>query len=518
MRPGVGITEPRIAPVVRTTRGAVRGTVEDGVHVFRGIPYAEPPVGRLRFRPPVRRTPWDGVRDATRFGPTHLQDYDRVEGRLMSRDGRPPAGEDCLSLNVWTPDVAGGGLPVFVWLHGGSLKFGAGSDVLYDGAAFARDGVVTVTLNYRLHAAGYLYVEGRPGAGAFGLLDQIAALEWVRDNIAAFGGDPDLVTVAGESAGAHSVGQLLGAPSARGLFRRGILQSGAASFDVPVEISAVLGAAVLDRLGVRPGDEDALAAVRDADLLAAYNAVELRMFEVLDAHGVRPRPMTLAARVVCLSTTGGDVVPRPALEAVADGEARGIDLLVGTTLDEVDLFPPEFLTVAPAVVEAAFGPLGRTPEQVLAAYASAPGGSEPARRSRLMTDVLFRIPGIRLMEAARPHSPRVYAYQLVWGSPPSERGLGAFHGLDLPLVWNRLDDPVDTFYESAGARPPKEFVDAVHGAWVEFVRTGVPRHPALPEWPAYDTDRRVTMWLDTHSRVVDDPFADERRLWDGVPF
>ena len=225
-------TTVQAAPIVATSRGAVRGSREEDVCVFRGIPYARPPVGELRFRPPVPPEPWDGVRDATRFGRRHIQVYDPVEGPLMHASARQPEGDDCLNLNVWTPDPTAGGLPVLVWIHGGSLKFGAGSDELYDGSTFARDGVVTVTLNYRLHPAGYLYVPGRPGAGAFGLLDQIAALEWVRDNIAAFGGDPARVTVAGESAGGHSVGALLGAPAARGLFRRAIPQSGASSFDV----------------------------------------------------------------------------------------------------------------------------------------------------------------------------------------------------------------------------------------------------------------------------------------------
>ena len=176
------------------------------------------------------------------------------------------------------------------------------------------------------------------------------------------------------------------------------------------------------------------------------------------------------------------------------------------------------MAVAPSIAESAFGPTGRTSEEVLAAYTSAPGGTELARRRRLMTDTIFRIPGIRLMEAARPHSPRVYAFQLVWGSPPSDRGLGAFHGLDLPFVWDRLDDSAAAIFELAGARPPRELVEAVHGAWVEFVRTGVPRHAGLPEWPVYALDHRSTMWLDAESRVVDDPLGEERRLWNGVAF
>ena len=189
--------ETTVSTVVRTTGGALRGTHEDGVFAFRGIPYAEAPVGDLRFRPPQPRAPWDGVLDAIRFGATQLQDPDPVEDRMMNTALRPAAAPDCLNLNVWTPEPGGAGLPVFVWIHGGSLKTGTGADALYDGTRFARDGVVTVTIDYRLHAAGYLYVSGRPGAGAFGLLDQIAALEWVRDNIAAFGGDPDRVTRTG---------------------------------------------------------------------------------------------------------------------------------------------------------------------------------------------------------------------------------------------------------------------------------------------------------------------------------
>ena len=504
-------------PIVDTTQGKVRGTVEDGCAVFRGIPYAEPPVGRLRFRPPERRRPWDGVRDAGRFGACHPQDIDPIEGRLMSASLRPPQGEDCLNLNVWSPDLGPAAMPVLVWIHGGSLKFGSGADAVYDGATFARHGIVTVTMNYRLHPAGYLRVGDRPGSGAFGLLDQIAVLEWVRENIAAFGGDPDTVTVAGESAGAHSVGQLLAAPAARGLFRRAILQSGAASFDVAADAAAAIGDAVLDRLGVRPGDDEALAGISSAALLVASRAVEAEMFEVLDRHGLSPNLMTATIAATSLVSYGGDVVPRRALAAIADGSARDVDLLVGTTLDETSLFGPDFAATAPRVADIAFGPSRRSGAAVLDQYVR--GGSaatEADAQTRFLTDVMFRIPAIRLVEAALPSSARRFMYVLSYASPPSEHGLGALHSIDVPLMWNRIDDIADPVFELAGQPPSPRLAETMHGAWAEFVRTGVARHASLPEWPCYDGARRATMRFDDECSVVDAPMEAERRLWEGV--
>jgi carboxylesterase type B len=509
------MTASTTGTVVTTTRGAVRGTVENGIHVFRGVPYAEPPVGPLRFRPPRPRARWDGVRDATRFGESHLQDHEPVEARLMAASARPPSGDDCLNLNVWTPDPGATGLPVLVWIHGGSLKYGTGGDELYDGATFARAGVVCVTLNYRLHPAGFLRVGDRPGSGAFGLLDQIAALEWVHDNIAGFGGDPSRVTIAGESAGGHSVGQLLAAPRARGLFRRAIAQSGAASYELPVEQAEVIGRAVLSRLGIDRPDDDAFAAIDGAALLAASRAVEREMSGLLDAAGMDPTLMGVTTRSASLPTYGGDVLPVRALDAVAAGAARGIDLLLGTTLDETTLFPPAFGEAAPAVAEAAFGPTGPA---ALAAYRrGSPGGTEQEGRMSLLTDTLFRIPAIRLAEAAQRHA-KVHMYLLTWASPPTGRALGAFHALDLPFMWNRIDAVAAPFFELAGRPPDPALAEAMHGAWAEFVTTGTPRHHYLPQWPGYDPTRRSTMLLDTQSRVVDDPLGEQRRLWDRVRF
>jgi carboxylesterase type B len=445
----------------------------------------------------------------------HVQDLVAEEAQLMAGATRPPSADDCLNLNVWTPDPATSGLPVLVWIHGGSLKFGTGADVLYDGATFARDGVVCVTLNYRLQPAGFLWVGDRPGSGAFGLLDQIAALEWVQENIAAFGGDPARVTIAGESAGAHSIGQLLAAPRARGLFRRAVLQSGAASFDFPVEQAEVIGRAVLGRLGIGRPDDAALSAIDSDALLAAYRAVEPDLFGLCDAAGVTPTTMTLATRQASHVTYGGDVVPVRAIDAIAGGSARGIDLLVGSTLDETMLFGPDFGEAAPGVAAAAFGPAGPA---VLASYRrGSPGGTEAEGRRRLLDDMMFRIPAIRLAEAAGRHA-TVYSYLLSWASPPTGRTLGAFHALDLPFMWDRTDAVAAAFFELAGRAPDPGLTEAMHGAWVEFITGGVPRHPGLPSWPGYDPARRATMLLDEQCRVVDDPLGEQRRLWDDVRF
>jgi carboxylesterase type B len=403
-------------------------------------------------------------------------------------------------------------MPVLVWIHGGGLEFGTGSDRIYDGATFARDGIVTVTFNYRLHPAGYLWVGDRPGSGAFGLLDQVAVLEWVRDNIAAFGGDPDRVTVAGESAGAHSVGSLLAAPRARGLFRRAILQSGAAAYELPVRISAVVGREVLRRARVSSPDD---AALDSHALLSASREVKRELRDVLAAAGERPQLMGVVTGpgVHSMPTVGGDVLPEPALDAVAAGAARGVDLLIGTNLDETTVFTAPWAdVVAPAVAGLAFD----TPAAVLDAYRrGAPDGSDG--RQRLLTDALFRICAIQLAEAAQRYA-RVYAYLFTWGSPPSGRGLGAFHGLDLAFTWNRVDAPAQPLADLVGRPLSPRFAEAVHGAWAEFVREGVPRHPDLPEWPTYDPRRRATMLLDEPSRVVDDPLTEERRLWEGVRY
>ena len=273
---------------------------------------------------------------------------------------------------------------------------------------------------------------------------------------------------------------------------------------------------MLARLGVGSDDDDALASLMSGDLLAAYADVEPRMLELLRERGIRPNVMSATARVMSLSAYGGDVVPTRALDAISDGAARGVDLLVGTNLDETALFGPQYASSAPDVADVAFGPRASA---VLNQYRARRTG-QPAvdAMTSFMTDSLFRIPAIQLAEAAQAHSARTYMYLLAYGSPPCGERRGAMHGLDLPFMWDRLDDVADALFDLAGLERAPELATAMHGAWVAFVTTGAPEHPTLPEWPAYDPLRRATMLLDRQSRVVDDPLGEDRALWDGVEY
>lgn len=492
--------------VVETTAGKLRGLVGDrGVRVFKGVPFARPPVGALRFRPPQPAEPWAGVRDAARFGPIAVQSPSPVEQLFGAAD--VATSEDCLYLNVWTPGVGDGARrPVMVWVHGGAFVTGSGSTPWYDGTALAAAGdVVVVTFNYRLGVLGFLHVDGangEPGGGNAGLLDQVAALAWVRDNAAAFGGDPANVTVFGESAGAMSVGALLGAPAARGLFGRAILQSGAASNATAADVAAGVAAETLAEMGVAPGDRAGLAAVPVARILAAQAEVSRRHA----ARGMAYEPVV-----------DGDVLPEPPLEAVAAGSAADVALLVGTTADEMRLFSLMDRTLAALTPEQledrarlAFGEGARA---AVATYAANRPGARPGDLwTAILTDRVFRIPAVRLAEAQGRHRDDTFAYLFTWATPAFGGALGSCHALEIPFVFDNLDAPGVAVFTGDGA-DRRPLAAATSAAWTAFARTGRPEHPGLPAWPAYDERRRATMELGTHLRVRDDPAGDERRLW-----
>lgn len=492
---------------MQTTGGRVRGEAAAfGTQAFRGIPFAAAPVGALRFRPPARPEPWAGTRDATRFGDVVPQV--RTPGPLGELfDPRNPQGPDCLNLNVWTPDPGAAGLPVLVWIHGGAFVIGSGSDSLYDGATFARDGVVAVTVNYRLGAAGFHHVgDDVAGSGCFGILDQIAALEWVQENIAAFGGDPARVTVAGESAGAMGVGALLAAPAARGLFRRAVLQSGAGHHCLTAGAAAAVAAEVEAALGVDPSE------ATDEQLVAAQAAVAVAIRETRDV--ARFGAEVATSGLGWMPMWGGDVLPQRPIDAVAAGASSDVEVLLGTCRHEFLLFAvgaPQLANLDPAFVEPMFATtFGAAGGEAHDRYvANRPGAAPVDLLSALETDRMFRIPAVRLAEALVANGVAPHAYRFSWESKAFDGQIRAGHAVELPFTWDHLDDPVGIGLTGAGA--PQALADEMHAAWVRFVTTGD------PGWAPYDLDRRATRdFGGDGAEVVEDPDGDERLLWDGV--
>jgi para-nitrobenzyl esterase len=481
--------------VVDVPGGRVQGVIKRGVAVWRGIPYASAP----RFRPPGPPAAWDGVKDGSKFGPVAMQARDPRTAVISGVGEKAAMDEQCLCLNVVAPPPDGTKRPVIVWIHGGAFIMGSGSTPIYDGTSFAAShGQVVVTINYRLGLFGFLYLgdlapERYGEAGNVAILDQIAALRWVRDHIAAFGGDPARVTVMGESAGAVSIATLLGTPAARGLFQRAILESGAQGLSPPTrEDATAIARRAVDELGGPCALDD----------VPAERVVALQERIV--------REKGLAA---FFPYTDGVTLPEPALDAVRAGRAAGVPLLMGSNRDEWTLFE---LFLGDAVVaplkSALRGKLGATLDPMLAAYERARHDRSQARAwIDLIGDAAFRIPMVRLAEAQTPHAP-VWMYRFDYSSTGFGGRLGAAHALELPFVWNALDLPVSQILlgDVTEARP---LAAAMHDAWARFVDGEAPRAAALPAWPRYEPPRRATMIFDRACTVADDPGGATRAMW-----
>ena len=493
----------------RTAAGTVRGTDEGAVKVFKGIPYAAPPCGPLRFRPPQAVTPWTGVRDAMEYGPWAPQDPGALTALFGT--GEVTKSEDCLTLNVWTPAVDGARRPVMVWIHGGAFVNGAGSFALYHGHNLAARGdVVVVTINYRLGVLGFaahpsLRDEESGASGNWGLLDQIAALRWVQENIAEFGGDPSSVTVFGESAGSMSVSTLLGTPMATDLFRRAIAQSGG-PVGAPMEAGVRTTEMVTQELGL---DAD-VAALRDAPverILQAQDAVE--------------DTVTIAGGLPFVPVVDGAVLPYPPLEAIADGLSADVDLLTGTNREETTYFAigdrRAFALDQPHLLrrlEPYVGHEGAVEAAEVYEKARADRG-QPTTPTDLwfaiQSDYVFRVPCIRMLDAHRPYA-RSYTYLFTWPSPALGGILRSCHALELAFVFGHLDLPGMETFVGAG--------DAVgllsrrmQDAWLAFARTGDPATGDLDPWPQYGRER-TTMVLDATCGLEDAPLDAERAFWD----
>ena len=494
-----------MSAVAHTRRGRLRGEVGRRGLVFRGIPYAEPPVGARRFAAPEPVKPWDGERPAARFGPSAPQAgaqnalVRRFVGAASARQS-----EDCLYLNVWTPALDAGRRPVLVFLHGGAFLIGSGSTALYSGSQMsARGDVVVVTLNYRLGALGALALrELVPGGGDapanLGLRDQLAALAWVRENVEAFGGDPDCVTVFGESAGAMSVGALLAVPAARGLFRRAILQSGASSNVSTAAQARRVAEHFLGRLG--PAGES-LEALRRAPLAELLRAQAETTFAMAPEIGLAFQP-----------SLDGELLPEAPLAALARGTSRGLSLLVGTNRDEWKLFMLGDLRARRMDEHALRRRFARVlgdahAERGYTAYTRAPEARDARapheRWSAFQSDRIFHAPAARLLDLHARNGREGYAYRFDWTLPFLGGRLGACHGIELPFVFGTVLEP--WLRPWLGAAPgARKLAHRMQEAWVAFARTGHPGHARLPYWPAYDTEKRQAMTLDRHCLVRPD--------------
>jgi para-nitrobenzyl esterase len=497
-------------PIVETPLGRVRGVEAAGVLRCLGIPYAAPPLGALRFAPPAPAAPWSEVRDASAFGPAPLQPVDGLSQRLGLL-GDHPQSEDCLTLNVFAPAAPARTLrPVLVWLHGGAFQTGTAAGPAYDGARLARRGdVVVVTLNYRVGALGFLHTGAR-GTANLGLQDQVAALGFVRDSIAAFGGDPRQVTVFGESAGAGSIVCLLAMPAARGRFRRAIVQSAAPEGQLSAAEAAERARILVEKLGGTAPDLDWLRSLPAESILAAQSAC------------AEPGPRRIG--MFFAPVVDGEVLPSPPLAAVAAGAAREVELIIGTTADEMRLFTlvPGFGEIPeaalPHLVAARLpGPaetaLARA-EALLALYADA---ATPAERFfAVETDASLFVPSTRLAEAQARHQPRTFMYRFSWRSPLAGGSLGACHALDVPFALGTHALP--GLREFAGEGPAAERVAAaVMDAWLAFAKSGDPSQPGSPRWPRYAPPGRATLELGDPCRVLEAPCEAQRLAFSEAP-
>jgi para-nitrobenzyl esterase len=491
-------------PEVPTSAGRVRGQIENGVAVFRGIPFAMPPLGPRRFQAPVPPDPWDGVREAKEFGPSAPQaQLPAAPAEAEPADQAEPADTgEWLTVNVWTPDAAPAAatLPVLVWIHGGAYAFGSSSEPTYDGGRFARAGAVFVSCNYRLGMEGFAQIPGAPANR--GLLDAVAALRWVRSNIGQFGGDPANVTVFGESAGAGVIASLLAMDQAKGLFKRAIAQSVPGTFFTP-ELAADITSAIAQQAGL-PASYEALSQADPMRLVDAQTAVTARMREFTRWGGIK-LTITPFSPVI-----DGTVLPRSPWRALLAGAASDVELLTGHNRDEYRLFL------------ALGGQLGTITDEeaaeALAAFAPAPDGPAGYRKAfpdadasamyeLIFSDWLFRMPTLHLAQAHAASGGTTHLYELRAQAPVGS--FGACHALDVPLVFGAMSEGMGAIL--TGDKPPADFValgDLMRREWLAFATHGD------PGWSAYGTEHRTTRIYDLQPDVLSYPEETSMRLWE----
>jgi len=511
--------------IVETTAGKIQGTMERRVFTFKGIPYGAPTGGKCRFLPPIPVEAWTKKRYTTDFGPIAPQSgalVDCVEAagdeQVMGIRRHLPQSEDCLVLNVWTPGIGDNGKrPVMVWLHGRGYASGAGSETMYNGANLARRGnLVVITINHRLNVFGYLHLvdiagEEFVGSGIAGMLDAVLALEWVRDNIEAFGGDPGNVTIFGESGGGSKVSTLLAMPSAKGLFHRAIIESGPGLRGVEPKEATDLAERLLAQLNIKANEINKLQELPTQQILDAVNAL-LPGRSSLGMGAPAPSIMRLSPVV------DGKYLPTHPFDPVAAPTAAGIPIIIGTNRDENATFlavDPRRRRLTESELRERLSPvLGDKLDKIIDTYKKTRPNATPWELLIGITSEGTRRASIALAERKAAASPApVFMYLFTWETDYFGDLFKACHVLEIPFVFDNVDDIAIT-----GGRPDKyELTEAVSEAWISFAHSGNPDHAGIPNWEPYSAENRSTMILDVPCRVEVAPYREELDAWEGVP-
>ncbi len=504
---------PDVSPVVETEYGRVQGLSEDGIHAFRGLRYGAPPIGDLRFMPPADPQSWDGIADAVDLGAPCMQAYSpsgsRVTDFTRQMNTLFPTwseskidNEDCLFLNVWTPGTEGS-RPVMVWFHGGGYAYGSGGWPAYDGANLARRGdVVVVTVNHRLNLFGYLnlapiFGEAFAGADNAGNADLVQSLEWVRDNIAAFGGDPNNVTIMGESGGGSKVSHMLATPAADGLFHRAIIQSGPGVTSGDAAEAEDLARQLLAEAGIETAEQ--LRTAHPEALLSAMRAVMARIGEGFGGPSFGP-------------IVDGEFLPRHPFVPTAPEQSSDIPVMIGWNKDEMTLFTasqPWFGVLTDEMLDAMAPQFGDSAPELIANYRAENPDYSPTHIANRAMGARFVQGSYILADAQARSGAPVYVYRLTWETPVNGGIFRAPHTLDIPLMF----DNVDRSRVLVGpGEAPERLADMMSEAWISFARTGTPSSDHLPDWPRYAPDSRMVMEFDLEPQVVDDPEAGAREI------
>jgi para-nitrobenzyl esterase len=513
-------------PIVETASGRVRGLTDQGVAIFKGLPYGAPPIGERRFMPAVRPDPWSGVRETTAYGPRAYQPFRPMIPEIGDAlTGTGPMSEDCLRLNLWTPSTGPGRRPVMVWFHGGGQRTGSGNSIYYDGHELARKhDVVVVTVNHRLNALAYLWLAGVPGTGDrfadstnLGLRDLVLALEWVRDNVGQFGGDPGNVTIFGQSGGGGKTAMLTGFPAAKGLFHRAIIMStlsDTAVTGLAPERAVEAAELLLGRLGVKPADAQQLQTMAPERIIDALTGggvaggqagqtgpsqdISLRYVPVVDgrtlpAHPFQPASDLSATIPILTGSNECEGIPygNPedaywSSEPTSDAELRTqVKRIVPMTDAEADRMIALYRSHRP----------NDTPGDLASVML---GDNSILRRSA------YTIAERKFEQGKAP----VYLYYFNWRSPVRGGKLRTMHGMELPFVFDHPD--LIQFMTGMG-QERYELAKNMSEAWVAFARTGNPNHAGIPNWAPWNPTRWPTMVFNREIRAVDDPFGEERR-------